>query len=51
MKIWIVSTRGYEGEFEPVAAFSSSEKAYEFIKQKEFRSWSVDDLKVDEPEE
>ncbi|MFH2498760.1 hypothetical protein [Morganella morganii] len=51
MEVWIVSVRGFEGEFEPVAAFSNEKKAREFIAENQYRSWSLDDLTVDEPEE
>ncbi|WP_168162264.1 hypothetical protein [Morganella sp. HMSC11D09] len=51
MKVWIVSVRGLEGEFEPVAAFGNEKKARDFITEKQYRSWALDDLTVDEPED
>ncbi|WP_258087315.1 hypothetical protein [Xenorhabdus bovienii] len=51
MKVWIVCIPGFEGDFEPIAAFSNEKKARDYIESKGFRSWSLDDLTVDNPEE
>ncbi|PHM56536.1 hypothetical protein [Xenorhabdus hominickii] len=50
MKVWIVCIPGFEGDFEPIAAFSDMDKARDYIESKGFRSWSLDDLTVDNPE-
>uniref|UniRef100_A0A3B0M1U8 Uncharacterized protein n=1 Tax=Arsenophonus endosymbiont of Trialeurodes vaporariorum TaxID=235567 RepID=A0A3B0M1U8_9GAMM len=49
--VHIVSTIGFENEMEAVAAFSTYEKAYDYVKKNGFSSFHIDELIIDEEEE
>jgi hypothetical protein len=49
--VYVVCARGFEGEFESVAAFSSYELARKYINDQGYSSWSLDSHTVDNPED
>lgn len=46
--VFVVSIRGFEGEMESVAAFTSRIKAHEYVQRNGFRSWAIEELTPDE---
>lgn len=48
LPIFVVSIRGFEGEMESVAAFTSYGKAKEYVERNGFTSWAIEELTPDE---
>lgn len=46
--VFVVSIRGFEGEMESVAAFTTRRKAYEYVQRNGLRSWAIEELTPDE---
>ncbi|EKA5401321.1 hypothetical protein [Cronobacter sakazakii] len=46
--VFVVSIRGFEGEMEAVAAFTTYKKANKYLKSKGITSWAIEELKLDE---
>ena len=46
--VFVVSIRGFEGEMESVAAFTTRIKAHEYVQRNGFRSWAIEELTPDE---
>ncbi|WP_159124698.1 hypothetical protein [Enterobacter roggenkampii] len=46
--IFIVNIRGFEGEMEAVAAFTTFRKAENYLKRNGFKSWAIEELTPDE---
>lgn len=46
--IFVVSIRGFEGEMEAVAAFTSRRKAHGYVQRNGFTSWAIEELTPDE---
>lgn len=47
-RIFVVSIRGFEGEMEAVAAFTTYGKAKEYVERNGFTSWAIEELGPDE---
>ncbi|MFP2409158.1 hypothetical protein ACLEVB_17345 [Enterobacter ludwigii] len=46
--VFVVSARGFEGEMESMAAFTSYDKAREYVEHNGFTSWAIEELTPDE---
>ncbi|EOC1307545.1 hypothetical protein ACI09E_000710 [Cronobacter dublinensis] len=46
--VFVVSIRGFEGEMEAVAAFTTYNKANKYLKKNGITSWAIEELKLDE---
>ncbi|MDI7502956.1 hypothetical protein [Cronobacter dublinensis] len=46
--VFVVSIRGFEGEMEAVAAFTTASKANKYLKGQEITSWAIEELTLDE---
>ncbi|EOC3061158.1 hypothetical protein ACINJI_002802 [Cronobacter dublinensis] len=46
--VFVVSIRGFEGEMEAVAAFTTASKANKYLKKNGINSWAIEELKLDE---
>lgn len=46
--VFVVSIRGFEGEMESAAAFTSYGKAKEYVERNGFTSWAIEELTPDE---
>lgn len=46
--VFVVSIRGFEGEMESVAAFTTYGKAKEYVERNGFTSWAIEELTPDE---
>ncbi|WP_319725215.1 hypothetical protein [Cronobacter malonaticus] len=46
--VFVVSIRGFEGEMEAVAAFTTYKKANKYLNSKGITSWAIEELKLDE---
>ena len=46
--VFVVSIRGFEGEMEAAAAFTSYGKAKDYVERNGFRSWEIEELTPDE---
>ncbi|EPO6584316.1 hypothetical protein [Enterobacter hormaechei] len=46
--IFIVSARGFEGEMESMAAFTTYSKARDYVERNGFTSWAIEELTPDE---
>ncbi|MHA1040005.1 hypothetical protein ACR9GW_01245 [Enterobacter ludwigii] len=46
--VFVVSARGFEGEMESMAAFTTYDKAREYVERNGFTSWAIEELTPDE---
>lgn len=46
--IFVVSARGFEGEMESMAAFTTYSKAWDYVERNGFTSWAIEELTPDE---
>ncbi|HBN6008634.1 TPA: hypothetical protein L3I95_003673 [Enterobacter cloacae] len=46
--VYVVNIRGFEGEMEAVAAFTTYNKAREYLERNGFKSWAIEELTPDE---
>lgn len=46
--VFVVSIRGFEGEMEAVAAFTTFRKAENYLKRNGFTSWAIEEMTPDE---
>lgn len=46
--VFVVNIRGFEGEMEAVAAFTTFKKAENYSKRNGFTSWAIEELTPDE---
>lgn len=46
--VFVVSARGYEGEMESMAAFTTYSKARDYVERNGFTSWAIEELTPDE---
>lgn len=46
--VFVVSARGFEGEMESMAAFTTYSKARDYVERNGFTSWAIEELTPDE---
>lgn len=46
--VFVVSARGFEGEMESMAAFTTYDKAREYVERNGFTLWAIEELTPDE---
>ncbi|HDR2785524.1 TPA: hypothetical protein QCJ60_004920 [Enterobacter sichuanensis] len=46
--VFVVSIRGFEGEMEAVAAFSTYRKSLVYVEHNGFVSWAIEELIINE---
>lgn len=46
--VFVVSARGFEGEMESMAAFTTYNKARDYVERIGFKSWVIEELGPDE---
>ncbi|HCQ7755505.1 hypothetical protein [Citrobacter sp. 50677481] len=46
--VFVVSARGFEGEMESMAAFTTYDKARDYVERIGFKSWAIEELTSDE---